>query len=367
MSILLFLAVLFVLILVHEWGHYITAKLTGMKVEEFGIGFPPKVWSKKKGETEYSLNALPIGGFVRILGENGLSEEEGGVAAADKDRVFGARPKWAQIVVLLAGVTMNMVLAWLLITATHTIGVMTPVSEEAASSKAELFIQEIIPEGPAADVLPAGAVITGAQAGEVSLETLTPTGLTEFVNTVGAEPITVTYMLGAESREAVITPTVGLIEEDPERALIGVRPVLVEDQSVGIGEALKLGTIETLARTQFVFNGLWDLIKTSVAGTADYSQVAGPVGIAVMTDDVAQLGIVALLQFMAMLSISLAVINLLPVPALDGGRIVFVLIEAITGKEIPPTWAGRVNLTGFALLMLLMILVTYNDIVRLIS
>lgn len=367
MSIILFIAVLFVLILVHEWGHYITAKLTGMKVDEFGIGFPPKVWSWKKGETEYSLNALPIGGFVRILGENGLSEEDGGVPEADKSRSFNARPKWAQAVVLLAGVTMNMLLAWLLIMSTYLVGVQSPVAEEEAGPSAQLIIGEIIPGGPAADALMPGAVITNIFAGDQTIENLTPTGLTDFVTAVAPEEITIEYTVGGDTGSAVIAPIPGLIEEDPERYLIGVRPLMVEKREFTIVEAVTQGTQETWLRTKVVATGLFGLISQSISGTADYSQVAGPVGIAVMTGDVAQLGVIAVMYFMAMLSISLAVINLLPFPALDGGRLVFVAIEAVTGKEIPPQWAGRVNLIGFALLMLLMVAVTYNDIVRLIS
>lgn len=367
MSIILFFAVLFVLILVHEWGHYITAKLTKMKVEEFGIGFPPKLFGLQKGETEYTFNALPIGGFVKILGENGLPAEEGGLSEAEQERAFGSRPKWAQAIVLIAGVTMNVILAWFLIVLTLTMGVLTPVTEGDATDQAQLLIQEVVPNGPAADVFIPGSIITEVKAGDQVISELTPSALTEFVNLVAPEPIMVTYQVGDTEQQSTIVPQAGLLDSEPDRYLIGVRPILVEDKSVGFFEALQLGTSETIARTKIVFNGLTGLIVQSVSGTADYSQVAGPVGIAVMTGDVAELGLVAIMQFMAMLSLSLAVINLLPFPALDGGRLVFVVIEAVTGRKIPPIWAGRLNLVGFVLLMILMIAVTYNDIIRLIS
>jgi len=338
-----------------------------MKVEEFGIGFPPKLFSRQKGETEYSFNALPIGGFVRILGENGLPEEEGGVSQADKNRSFNARPKWAQAIVLLAGVTMNMLLAWILIMSTYLIGIQSPVTEDEASANARLIISEIIADGPAGDVLQPGIQITGVSAGDQVISELTPSALTAFVDAVAPEPIEISYNLGSEAGSATIVPVAGLVEEEPNRYLIGVRPLMVEERTYGVVEAVTLGTQETWARTKVVFNGLTSLIGQSVSGTADYSQVAGPVGIAVMTGDVADLGIIAVMYFMAMLSISLAVINLLPFPALDGGRLVFVAIETVTGKEIPPEWSGRVNLIGFVLLMILMIAVTYNAIIRLMS
>jgi regulator of sigma E protease len=362
-SLAIFLVVLFVLILVHEWGHYITAKKTGMRVDEFGIGFPPKLFGVKKGETEYTFNALPIGGFVRIYGEN--SEDD---RPDDAPRAFNNRPKWAQAVVLLAGVTMNVLLAWVLFFATFLIGVPTLIEDEStAGPDAQLLVQGVLPDGPAANVLPLGSVITGATAGDQSLDTLTPSALTAFVNDNPDSVITIGYKRGGETDTVSITPVTGLSADDPARALIGIQPALIETQSLGITRAFTESISQTITATGQIVTGLTDLIVGSIQGTADYSQIAGPVGIVGLVGDAASIGIVALLTFTAFISLNLAVINLLPFPALDGGRLVFVAVEAITGKTIPADWAGRLNLVGFAFLLLLMVAVTYNDIIRLFS
>ena len=359
MSILIFFLVLFVLILVHEWGHFIVAKKTGMRVEEFGIGFPPKLFGIKKGETEYTFNALPIGGFVRIFGENGTEVTDG-------DRAFGARPKWAQALVLIAGVVMNVLFAWLLFSVTYMIGVPTAVDEATAGPDAELVIVQTLPDSPAS-VIPPGAVVTGAVAGgDMVLPTVTPTSFTEFVTTVAPESIEVTYELSGESTTVTIVPEQGLVADEPERYVVGASLALVEDQSMSFFDAITTGAAATWDGLQAITTGLFTLISQIFTGSADFTQVAGPVGIVGMVEDAAAFGITALLTFTAIISLNLAVINLLPVPALDGGRLVFVAIETVTGKDIPAEWAGRINLVGFALLLLLMVLVTYNDILNLL-
>ncbi len=172
MSIILFFLVLFVLILVHEWGHFIVAKKTGMRVDEFGIGFPPKLFGKKWHGTEYTFNALPIGGFVRIKGENAEDILESGVIEGDS---FAAKSKWAQAAVLVAGVTMNVLFAWVLFSAVFMMGLPTAVDQESASPDASLTITQILPDGPADNAtLPLGAVITGFSSGETVATDITP-------------------------------------------------------------------------------------------------------------------------------------------------------------------------------------------------
>lgn len=363
MSVLIFLAVLFVLILVHEWGHYITAKWTGMRVDEFGIGFPPKLWSFRRGETLYTLNALPLGGFVKILGENG---EEDGVALseADRARTFGARPKWAQALVLVAGVTMNVLFAWVLLFGLLLVGVPAAVGEDTATPAATLLISEVLPESPAA-VLPAQATVIAVERGGTSLTTLTPSAVSDFVAQSG-EAVTVRYVtVRGEEAEAVVTPVQGLIASDADRYAMGVGLVLVEATRYGVLAAVSEATRQTVSMTAGITVGLYQLLANAVAGTADFSQVAGPVGIVEHVGNAASVGLTSLVLFTAIISLNLAVINLLPVPALDGGRLVFVAIEAVTRRPIPAVWAGRMNLVGFGLLMLLMVVVTYNDIMKL--
>lgn len=365
MSILLFFLVLFVLILVHEWGHFIVAKKTGMRVDEFGIGFPPKVFGIKKGETEYTFNAIPIGGFVKIWGEN--YEDKGDATEEEKrdsKRAFTARPKWAQALVLVAGVTMNILFAWLLFSVTYMVGVPTAVDEVTASDEAELYIAAVVPDSPAA-AIPPGSVINSMSAGEIVLERPTATEFSKLIVSAAPEPVSVTYTFGGDSQEVLIAPQQNVIPDDPERFAVGANLAMVETIRQPVHTALYNGLTTTWAGLVGITTGLFSLIAQTVTGEADFSQVAGPVGIVGMVGDAAAFGVTALLTFTAIISLNLAVINLLPFPALDGGRLVFVAIEAVTGKPIPPSWAGRLNLIGFALLMLLMIAVTYNDIIKL--
>ena len=365
MSIILFLLVLAVLVLVHEWGHFIVAKKTGMRVDEFGIGFPPKAYGIKKGETEYTLNWLPIGGFVKIFGENLEDAENLGEDAKDISRSFAARPKWAQALVLIAGVAMNVIFAWFLFVVTLMIGVPTAVDSANASPEANLFITNTLADSPATDI-PEGAVITAVSAGESTLDVLQPETFSSFVDEVSPAEIDISYEYGEVADTVSVTPEQGLSSADPDKYIVGVSLALVEDKKASLFEALVEATKMTIDVLVGIVVGLSTLLGQSFSGTADYSQIAGPVGIVDMVGDAASFGLTALLTFTAIISLNLAVINLLPVPALDGGRLVFVAIEAVTGKHIPAMWAARVNFVGFVLLMVLMVAVTYNDIVRLL-
>jgi len=365
MSILLFFIVLGVLVLVHEWGHYIVAKKTGMRVDEFGIGFPPKACSIKRGETEYSLNWLPIGGFVRIFGENLEDAENMGLEEKDVSRSFASRPKWAQALVLIAGVTMNIIFAWFLFVVTLMIGVPTAVDEATALPSAQLYVAGTLADSPAGSI-PEGSEIISVSSNGKTLDSLKPQAFSEFVGDTAPDPIELTYMDKDIESSIVVVPEQGLSEVDPDKYIVGVSLALVDTEKSSFFEAIVDGSKMTVDVFVSIVTGLFTLIGQSFAGTADYSQVAGPVGIVNLVGDAASFGIAALLTFTAIISLNLAVINLLPLPALDGGRLVFVAIEAITGKHIPSMWAARINLFGFVLLMLLMVVVTYNDIIRLI-
>lgn len=363
MSVLIFLFVLFVLILVHEWGHFITAKKTGMRVDEFAIGFPPKLFGIKKGETEYTFNLLPIGGFVRIFGENPdavVGDEP------DKERAFGARPKWAQAVVLVAGVTMNIIFAWFLFLSTYLLGVPTAVEEAGASPEAVLYVSDIMPNGPLYEKLAAGSEIEKLVSGTDELLDPTPSTFSAFIQAHASGPVTLYYRFGETQSSVEVTPELGLIPSDENKAAVGVSLALVETAQMSFFEAIEAATSATFNGLINITVGLTTLLAQSVQGTADFTQVAGPIGIVGMVGDAATFGIVALLTFTAMISLNLAVINMLPIPALDGGRLLFVAIEAITRKPINPIWMGRVNLIGFVLLMALMLIVTWNDIAKLL-
>jgi regulator of sigma E protease len=362
MSILIFFVVLFVLILVHEWGHFIVAKKTGMRVDEFGIGFPPKLYGVQKGETEYTLNALPIGGFVRIFGENLEGVEEG---ESDKKRAFGNRPKWAQALVLIAGVTMNVIFAWFLFFVVLLIEEPKNVEESAASPEAVLYATSVMAEGPLNEKLPAGSEIIKLTSGGEELVNPIPTTFTNFIQAHANNLVEIHYRYGENDSVVSVEPVTGLIPDAKERAAVGISLSLMETKRASLGEAIVEATKMTYTSLINITIGLFAFISQAFQGTADFSQVAGPIGLIGLVGDAATIGFTTLLTFTAIISLHLAVINMLPIPALDGGRLVFVAIEAVTRRPINPVWAGRVNLVGFALLMLLMVVVTWNDIVRL--
>lgn len=361
-TILIFLAVLIVLVFVHEWGHYITAKLTGMRVDEFAVGFPPKLFSWKRGETVYSLNSVPIGGFVRIYGEDPTQVSE---ASADSSRAFGARPKWAQALVLVAGVTMNVIFAWFLFVIMLTAGVPTQVEENQATDAAKLMVAGVLPHSPAAGVLTPNTVITAITAGSDSLSQPVPSTFSDFIAAHPDQPVTLTIKKGDVSNTISLTPVKGLIIDSPDRAALGVSLSYVEIVSLPLTQALSAAVVETYNATKAIMFGLYDLVHKALIGQADFNQVAGPIGIVKYVGDAAAIGFISVLYFTAVISLNLAVINLLPIPALDGGRLMFVAIETIIRRPIPPAWAARVNLGGFAFLMLLMLAATANDLLKL--
>lgn len=361
MSVLIFFLVLFILVLVHEWGHFIVAKKTGMRVDEFGIGFPPKLFGIKKGETEYTFNSLPIGGFVKIWGES-FTEDEVGVEQ-DTSRAFSSRPKWAQSLVLIAGVSMNILFAWFLFSLTYMIGVPTAVDESDASPSAQLYIAGVMADSPASG-LPVGSTIMDIEYDGQKVLSPTQSEFSEVISQAGPNTVSISYSHEGSDSSVEITPVNGLVEAEPEKYIVGASLSLVDVVKKPFFTSIADGFGSTVDGLVSITVGLYTLISQAFVGDADFSQVAGPIGIVGMVGEAASFGLTTLLTFTAIISLNLAVINLLPFPALDGGRLVFVAIEAVTGKRIPPEWAGRVNLAGFAILMLLMIAVTYNDIIR---
>lgn len=364
MSILIFLGVLFVLVLVHELGHFMVAKWTGMRVDEFGIGFPPKLFGIKKGETLYSINALPIGGFVKIYGEDSIVEG-GGVSTSSGS--FTSKSKWAQSAVLLAGVTMNVLFAWVLVSVAFGIGVKSSVDEADAGPNAALTITSVLPGSPAAEAkLGGGVVIKDASAGGDKLSALTPSAFSAFVEAHANMPITIAYVESGELRMAQISPKTNIIEGNSEKAAIGVALTQIDVVKRGVFESMAAAAEYTINGLKEITVGISKLLYDTVMFRADFSQVAGPVGIVGLVGEASQYGITALLMFTAFISLNLAVINVLPFPALDGGRFLFVIIEALKGSPITPRFVATVNAIGFFLLIGLMVAVTWNDIARLI-
>jgi len=370
MTLLIFLIVLVVLILVHEFGHFIVAKLSGIRVDEFGIGFPPKLFGKKYGETEYTVNALPIGGFVKIYGEDPTEEQ---YAGADSERSFVRKPRYIQAAVLVAGVVMNIVLAFVLYSTTYMLGMPTAVAEGEVRpymDTPELYVTSVLPDSPAATTLQTGdqivsiardnSVLTGEDA-------LSPRAVSNFIAQSDAQTVTLDIVRHGKPLEVTVTPQAGVVPESPERAAAGFTLSLVGMERLPFLQALVAGAQNTYQTLVHITVGLGTLAAQVVHGTADLTHVAGPVGIVTMVGDAAALGLSWLLTFTAFISLNLAVINLLPIPALDGGRLVFVIIEGITRRTIKPVIARTVNQVGFVALLLLMVLVTAHDVLRLFS
>jgi regulator of sigma E protease len=366
MSVVLFLAILFVLVLVHELGHFAVAKWFGMRVDEFGIGFPPKLFGIRKGETEYTFNLFPIGGFVKIAGEDGITDgaerEEGA-----HNRYFTSKSYMAQAAVLVAGVTMNVLLAWLLFTIAFSIGVRTSVSEAEATPNAMLAITQVLPDSPAARAgIPSGASITSVSVADTILATLTPSAFSAFVAEHGGTEILVTYTHGGDEYARTLVAEKGLITTDAERAAIGVSLAQIDVVKRPFVRALTDAALHTVTSIRDVAVGIGMLVYDSLRFKADFSQVAGPVGIVGLVGEASAYGITTLLTFTAFISLNLAVINILPFPALDGGRLLFVVIEALKGSPLKAKYAATLNTVGFLLLVALMVAVTWNDIARLI-
>lgn len=359
MTIILFIGVLFFLILVHELGHFLTAKWSRMRVDEFAIGFPPRLFSVKKAETEYSINLLPIGGYVKIMGENGEMDP------ADKSHAFGSRPRYQQAIVLLAGVFMNILTAWVIFFSVGMIGTPTAVEEGTPGSEsAILTVTTVLSESPAAGV-PLGAKIAAMHSQGESLDRLTPSAFTEFISRHTNDDITIVYSHKGESKEVTLKPRSGVIETDLERKALGMATALVVTKNQTAMEAFLGASVRTWESLKAITIGLFVFLGSAFTLSADIEQVTGPIGIAGMVGDAAEFGFVSLLIFTAFISLNLAVINLLPIPALDGGRLLFVIAEAVIRRPIDPEWMGRVNFIGFAFLILLMTAVTYNDVLRL--
>ncbi len=360
----MFIAVLVALIVVHEFGHLVAAKLSGMRVDEFGIGYPPRaVTLGKIGETEYTLNWLPFGGFVRIFGEN-----ENTPAAEHDPRAFTSRPRILQAFVLVAGVAMNLLFAYILITGALMAGTPRALTAEEApfAQNVQLAVADILPGSPAAVAgLHAGDSIVEATGPAGTWQASDPQSFTSFISTNGGVPIDLVIERGGERQVISVTPVQGIAPTNPARYALGVEVGTVGSVPLSFFEAMVKGSSYTWSATKLTAIGLTNFFYGILTFQADLSQVAGPVGIAGAVGDASSSGLGDLLSLMAIISINLALINLIPVPALDGGRLLFVIIESIIRRPIKPTVAQAVNGVGFAALLLLMVVITVHDIVRL--
>jgi regulator of sigma E protease len=371
-TIIIFLIVLSILVFVHELGHFYTARKFGVKCDEFGFGFPPRLcgWKKVNGkrkffwgsediekikseDTVFSINYIPLGGFVKIKGEDGENK-------AEPDS-FVAQKIWKRVVILSAGVTMNVFLTIFCLIIALMIGAPQVVDTDDPSLQpedAKVQIISILENSPAKQLaLEAGDTI-------VSLDGNTVKKLVDvsgYLETKENQTVKMTIDRGGELKEYEFAPA--QLKETGKPGL-GVGLAVTGTVKYPWYKAMYLGFVAAYQMFLQIIVAFYTVIKNALVGQPLGVDLAGPVGIAVMTGKAAKLGFVYVLQFMAMLSMNLAIINFLPFPALDGGRVIFLLVEKIRGKAVSQKIESIVHTVGFAMLMLLFVLVTGKDLFR---
>lgn len=360
MSIILFILILLVLVLVHEAGHFAVAKYFKIRVDEFAFGFPPRLYSIKKGETAYSFNLLPLGGYVKIYGEDANE-----VQSEDAARSFVKQHRLVQAAVIVAGVIMNLVLAWVLISSTLAIGIAAPVDNDEgyAVTNPRLMVTDVSAKGPAAvsGMVGGDYLVSLAEGGETVLAT-SPDIVSGFIGPREGKSIAVTYEHEGKAVTGTMTPVMGISQKG---AAIGIYMDMIGTLKLPIHKAFYHGAIKTWQYTRLTAVGIYTFVSEAVTGHANFEEVTGPVGIVKAVGAASAVGFANVLLFTALISINLAIINIIPFPALDGGRLLFITIEGVMRRAIPTRIANYVNVAGFALLMLLMLLVTYHDVVKL--
>jgi regulator of sigma E protease len=379
-SIVPFVVLLVVLVVAHELGHFVTAKLAGVKVLEFGLGYPPRLWGRKIGETEYTVNLLPLGGFVRLLGETDAEEadpEEVGRPASMIDtratvrtgtinpRTLAAKPRLVRILVLFAGVLVNLLLPVLFFSVDYMIPQRIPDTGAVVS--------RVAPDTPAqrAGVLPGDVILsinghTIHNTSDVSRYITLYQGTTMRWEIRRKGQVLSVYPYARWELPVEVEPDGTRIRQGPTG--IVVNPVtsvpVTYTQQYAPWEAIPRGAIETWDTLITFRNQIISWVKSRAA-----PEVAGPVGIAQATGQVVkEAGWEALLRLAALLSLNLAIVNALPLPMLDGGRVLFVLIEIVRGgKRIAPEKEALVHLIGFAVMMSVVVVISYIDIMRIIN
>lgn len=351
MQILLFILVLAVLVLFHEWGHFTAARKLGVGVLEFGFGFPPRLYAITKKGIAYTINALPLGGFVRLKGEDGEN--------TDSDS-FLVQPRWKKAIILFAGVFMNWILAILLFSTANILGVTQVITDETVGAhNVSITVLDVAPDGQAQKA----GLQKGDEIVRVNNADVLPISLPDEIQAAydAQKPVTLEIKRAAELVTISVTPTV---QADAQKATVGLSYAKVGNVSYSLFESVGVAVSDTYHMSISVARGLFDMIAGLVMGKGLDEGVSGPIGIARMTGEVASRGFAELLQFMGLLSVNLAVLNLLPFPSLDGGRLLFVGIEAIIRRKIPTRFEGWTHALGFVILMVAVVLISVRDIMH---
>jgi regulator of sigma E protease len=373
-TLIIFIVVLSVIVFIHEMGHFYSAIKFGVKVDEFGLGLPPRifgiqkidgkfkfVWGKKPikegGPTIYSLNWFPIGGFVKIKGEGGEEAE-----ALDS---FASKSIWKRMIIISAGVIMNIVLTIFLLIIGFTLGMPAVVDEDTTSgaivSAKNIQIIELVESGQAKSAgLEVGDIIVSMNGDDFS-------GISELNEyLIANEGHELEVILDRRGKEVTKDVLVGKYIADNGEEVTGLGIGLIETAIVRYPWYLAIwkGITATFVWLVTIVVAFASIIKNLIVGAPTGVEVAGPVGIAVLTGQAAKLGFVYLLQFTALLSLNLAIINIMPFPALDGGRLLFLIIEKVRGKAVKQEWENVIHNVGFLILMGLVLLVTFGDVVK---
>jgi regulator of sigma E protease len=374
-TVIIFIIILGILVFVHELGHFLVARRNGVMAEEFGFGFPPRilglykakngkkklVWGSRAVESEdtiYSLNWIPLGGFVKIMGEDGEEKKD--------PKSFAAKSAFTRTKILAAGVVMNFLLAAVLLSVGYFVGIPQAVDDMTSGNLKNEKIQiiETIPGTPAEKMgIQIGDQIVGAVDGGGKLMPFnTIEQVQNYINANKGQEIKLDVRRGNESINLTGTPRTDFPASE---GALGISLVKTAQVSYPWYESIWRGVKTTIDLAGMIAVAFGNLLWKLVTGHSVGMDVSGPVGIAVLTGQVAKLGFIYILQFTALLSVNLAIINILPIPALDGGRILFILIEKIKGKAVSQKFEARAHNIGFALLITLMVVVTFRDVARL--
>lgn len=346
LTAIVFIIILSILVFIHEFGHFVVARLIGVRVEEFGFGLPPRIFGKKFGKhgTIYSVNWLPIGGFVKLAGEDEESEKQ-----ANKKNIkeyFFARSKKERAAILLAGVTMNFLLACGITTYLLTQGI-----QEVSG---RVHVEQVVPGGPAAQA--------GIMVNDIIEGYKTPDKLISYVKAHEGEAVTFSILRNSQRLSLSMIPRKTYPKgEGPTGIAISDLELHVYPLSQAPMTAVKIN----LTRAWEMIAGIGALIVRLVHLQPVGSDVAGPIGIAQVTGTAVRFGWKAVLEFMSILSLNLAVLNVLPIPALDGGRLAFVFLEKILGRKVKPAFEQSTHQIGMIILFILILLISINDILRL--
>ncbi|MBI3577051.1 RIP metalloprotease RseP [Candidatus Gottesmanbacteria bacterium] len=346
LTVLTFFLVLSILVFIHELGHFLAAKYFGVGVEEFGFGLPPRIIGKKIKGTMYSLNWLPIGGFVKLAGEDDDESQKVKGKRQKFGKFFWARSKKERAVILIAGVFMNFVLA---------VGITTFLIHQGVNEPAgRVHVEKVQPGTPAQKA--------GLEPGDIIQSFHTAKDLIDDTKKHAGQKVTLTVLRDGKELTLSLTPRK---DPPPGEGAMGVVISDLEKKTYPLSEAPWKAIQINLERARDMLVSLGSTLWRLVTLQPLRAEVAGPIGIAQVTGEAVKFGFKAVLELMSILSLNLAVLNILPFPALDGGRLAFVFVEKLIGRKIRPAFERSTHQIGMIILFILILLVSLNDILRL--